>query len=328
MQQIITKENEKISTTIFDQKLKTSLATYYENNVYLSSKDTIDYPIILSMKSPISDNIPRIKLICTLDIRGSMEGLKIGLLRQTMIRIIDFLSVGDYIGIIIFSSVASVLINMTEIKSNSDKEKIKERITFLDASGCTNILDATLKSAEMYCETYDEKYFTSVLFLSDGDETINKLNISDLITQELNNFAINNIKLSDIPFYTFSLGVEINDVSILELLSNSKGKYSMIQNIEDIVSTFATFLGSLKTIYTERVEFWIELFKPDKLNDVCFGKTSSIITDFEQNDKIIKKGITNLFASDIRKDFIFYLQIPPIKTTINDFSFDTINVKV
>nr|CAB3478866.1 unnamed protein product [Digitaria exilis] len=123
------------------------LKTHCEHPAIARDAAKENFVVLLHVKAPVaaaaevseSERAP-LDLVTVLDISGSMEGPKLGLLKQAMGFVIDHLGSHDRLSIVTFSCTAQRIIRLSRM-TDGGKALAKSAVESLFAEGSTNIGD-------------------------------------------------------------------------------------------------------------------------------------------------------------------------------------------
>ena len=117
----------------------------------------------------ISGRVP-IDLVTVLDVSGSMRGPKLDLLKQAMMFVLSVLGPDDRLSIVTFSDTARRVLPLVRMVEGG-KERAARAVTDMVAHGGTNIAEGLLKGLRVVEERREMNPVTSVMLLSDGQDT-------------------------------------------------------------------------------------------------------------------------------------------------------------
>nr|CAB3474835.1 unnamed protein product [Digitaria exilis] len=152
------------------------LKTHYEHPAVARDAAKENFAVLLHAKAPVaaaaeaseSERAP-LDLVTVLDVSGSMEGPKLGLLKQAMGFVIDHLGPGDRLSIVTFSCTAQRIIRLSRM-TDGGKAFAKSAVESLFADGTTNIGDGLRVAAEVLHGRRHKNAVASVILLSDGQD--------------------------------------------------------------------------------------------------------------------------------------------------------------
>ncbi|XP_063794822.1 calcium-activated chloride channel regulator 1-like [Pseudophryne corroboree] len=148
---------------------------------YRSTWDVIMNSTDINSSSPMESHsipVPSISLIqyrdrvvtLVLDVSGSMAGIRIQkLYRAAEIFVMQIIEAGSYVGIVTFSTAATVTSPLLQIRGDVERNKLK---SFLpkSAAGGTNICTGILAGIEVNKQFDKSSFGTDIILLSDGED--------------------------------------------------------------------------------------------------------------------------------------------------------------
>ncbi|KAK3586513.1 hypothetical protein CHS0354_033532 [Potamilus streckersoni] len=126
-----------------------------------------------------------------LDVSGSMNEIisssgvsRIAEMKKAAQYIIDvLLQASSYLGIVSFSSSATTLANLAEIRNDTDRQNLKNIVLSLTAVGGTGIGKGLLKAKELFEASKMGTYESEIILITDGEENIEPYiaNVTDVL---------------------------------------------------------------------------------------------------------------------------------------------------
>ena len=212
-------------------------------------------------------------VIMVLDTSRSMIGLRLTLVKEAALRIVNTLTVSDRIAIVPFADDAANPItdengNMF-IVTKENKEILAEGIANLTADGRTNMYDAFRTAFDILDQSSEEEFTvncnTAILFLTDGllntpDESITEQAVLDMVNMRM---QTSHKKLNKpILFFTYSVSEDedVHDFPSKLACSTEYGVWSKITADENIVDNLSSYyrLFALGLSADEDFVAWIE----------------------------------------------------------------------
>jgi Ca-activated chloride channel family protein len=141
----------------------TSLATAREARVHLVAALTAHGPAAERARAPVS-------VVLALDVSGSMAGPPLGHLVRSVDRLVGLLEPHDQLGIVAFSSQASVVLPLGPVTAEHAR-LARARVGRLGPSGSTNIEGGLLLAKQLFGEERADARH-GVLLLSDGEPNV------------------------------------------------------------------------------------------------------------------------------------------------------------
>ncbi|CAD8149369.1 unnamed protein product [Paramecium octaurelia] len=251
-----------------------------------------------------------VDLICLIDISGSMVGVKIEMVKASLIVLLKFLGDNDRLQLITFDDKAHRLTPL-KIVTKQNKSYFIQIIKQIQAFGDNNISKATKMA---FSQLKGRKYVnnvTSVFLLSDGvDSTYPQ--VKEQIKTVNEGFTL----------HTFGFG-EDHDAKMMAQICNLKsGSFYFVQDVTLLDEFFADALGGLISVVGEQLEITLQSLVPQPYQDIQISKTYGNMWQKKGNQYYITQP---QLASGTRKDYVFELALPKFEGKIED---NQRNVKV
>lgn len=179
---------------------------------------------------------------------------KLGLMKESMLELLNNLSDRDRISIITYSGSYAVL---AEGASGHNKIELRRIIRTLQAGGSTNGGDALLKAYDLAEEYYIPYGVNRIIMCSDGDLNVGITSQSDL-HELVSEKRESGVYLSVLGFGTGNY----SDSRMQTLADNGNGNYYYIDCIEEAEKVLCEELVSTLVTVAEDVKFQIE-FNPN-----------------------------------------------------------------
>lgn len=173
----------------------------------------------------------KLLLEVVIDNSGSMAGSPLENAKAAAQLLIDRLEVGrSRVGVIVFSSTASVLTAITDITSDADKTTIKNAISQITDEGSTAIGDAAqLALDQVLAVTNSERNSRAVFLLSDGESNTGVDPLSVIP-------AYQNAK---VPLFTFAYGSGADTATLSSMATQTGGRFYLSPtSLPDITRAF------------------------------------------------------------------------------------------
>ncbi len=189
-----------------------------------------------------------------IDISGSMDSSdKLGLLKESMLGLLDNLKDADRISIVTYAGSTSIL---AEGVYGDDRTQLKRIINSLSSGGSTNGGDAILEAYGLAEEYYIPNGVNRIIMCSDGDLNVgitSQSDLYDLVSEKRES----GVYLSVLGFGTGNY----SDSNMETLADNGNGNYYYIDCIEEAEKVLCDELISTLVTVAEDVKFQIE-FNP------------------------------------------------------------------
>lgn len=205
-----------------------------------------ELPLLLSLKSldPFKlENgesiMPFVDLVLVIDHSGSMEGLKLKMVRNTIKALMGFLREDDRVSVVIFDDKAlrlTPLVRLTE----TNRQLLSQTIDKIEPDGGTNIHLGLEFALEILRRRRSKNAISSILLLSDGlDEESLVMSVSALEKIPVEgHFTIN----------TFGYGDDHDSKQMLGIANLKGGSFYYIDKLDMVEDCFIDCLGGLLSI--------------------------------------------------------------------------------
>ena len=183
-----------------------------------------------------------VSLTFVIDVSGSM-GMdnRLGLVKESLGLLVDELSRGDYISIVVYGSDARVVLDPTPA---TDVDEILSAIYSLRTEGSTNAEAGLKLGYKMALRAYNPEGVNRVILCSDGVANVGLVE-ADAILDEVRGYVEEGITLA-----TFGFGMDnYNDTLMEQLADNGDGFYAYVDDLDEAERLFVDDLtGTLQTI--------------------------------------------------------------------------------
>lgn len=233
----------------------------------------------LKGKSMDLDKTPAANFVFMVDVSGSMDyDDKIGLLKSSLITLIDNLRPTDRVSIITYASKVEKLIESTPA---SKADKIKRAISKLNAKGSTAGGAAMKMAYEEALANYIEGGNNRVIMGTDGDFNVGVTSTDELL-EMVQDYADKGIYLTVCGFGTGNL----ND-SMMETISNKgNGTYQYIDSEKEMVKVFVHENSKFYSVANDtKVQITFDPEKVDSYRLIGYENRIMSNEDFENDDK-------------------------------------------
>ena len=233
----------------------------------------------LKGKSMDLSQTPPANFVFMVDVSGSMDtNDKIGLLKSSLMTLVDNLRPTDRVSIITYASKVEKLIESTPA---SEAGKIKEAIAKLNARGSTNGGEAMKMAYEEALANFIEGGNNRVIMGTDGDFNVG-VTSTDALLEMVQNYADKGIYLTVCGFGTGNL----ND-SMMETVSNKgNGTYQYIDSELEMVKVFVHENSKFYSVANDtKVQITFDPAVVDSYRLIGYENRVMANEDFENDDK-------------------------------------------
>jgi Ca-activated chloride channel family protein len=284
-----------------------------------------DLHLVVSLAAPPIDWQKRRAPICVIpavDVSGSMTGLKMEYTKQTLIKMVDHLQPGDFMGLVSFAHNAVSISPPVEI-TQTKKDELKTKIGELSANGSTNFSGGLLMALAHGHETdLPAETQVRIVMLTDGQPTVGvatrKADLVELVKKQLNACSVS----------AFGYGADADQDLLNQLSAAGKGNYAFIKQPEDALAAFGKELGGLLSTYATNIEVKIAPHNGHLITNVLSD------VDVEEKDKGVEIKLSDILAEETR-NLVFAVKLSEQKKAlpreVNAFdvtvSYETIDEK-
>lgn len=245
-----------------------SAASPSEDKLELSAKSALsplqgqqELPCMVSLKgvSKDLDEIERVRpgldLVCVIDISGSMGGIKVELVRQTIGFLVTKLTKHDRLSIVVFDDQAyrvCPLLPCDEV-NRPILEDYSDRFT---AEGGTNMLAGLECGLTVLAGRTTINTVTSLFFLSDGQD--NETNTA-LARSQATLTRYRGLIQGEFTLHTFGYGSDHDSNIMCNMADQGLGAFHYVEKFESIAEAFADSFGGLVSQVARSIEVRLEL---------------------------------------------------------------------
>ena len=191
----------------------------------------------------------KIDAVLVVDVSNSMNSSdknKIG--NEAMKMFIDMLSVqGDKVGIIAYTDRIEREKALLEIKSNTDKQDLKQFIDQLNRGTYTDIAVGVREAVKVLEDGADPSHEPMIVVLADGNNALNKKSnrTQSQSDQELNQ-AVEDAKNKNIPIYTIGLNADgkLNKKALADLSTRTGAQSFETSSADDLPQILSEIFAS------------------------------------------------------------------------------------
>ncbi|XP_010458028.2 PREDICTED: uncharacterized protein LOC104739388 [Camelina sativa] len=268
-----------------------------------------DFAVLVHLKAEgVSDDARRsrapLDLITVLDVSGSMEGVKMELMKNAMGFVIQNLGETDRLSVISFSSTARRLFPL-RLMSETGKQAAMEAVNSLVAGGGTNIAEGLKIGARVIEDRRWKNPVSGMMLLSDGQDNFTLSHSRVHLRADYESLLPSSCR---IPIHTFGFGSD-HDAQLMHTISAvSSGTFSFIETETVIQDAFAQCIGGLLSVVILEQVVEIECVHEQglKISSIKAGSYRSHIASDARTATI---DVGDMYAEEER-DFLVILEIP------------------
>lgn len=241
---------------------KLDIKAYPEVSAISKALSNDEFTILIHLQAPLrpsnstyesSNSRAPVDLVTVLDISGSMAGTKLALLKRAMGFVIQHLGPQDRLSVIAFSSTAHRLFPLRRMTDTGRTEAL-QAINSRKCNGGTNIAEGLKKGAKVMTERKLKNPVSSIILLSDGQDTYN-LSTGSQMRGDYRSLLPVSIH---VPVHTFGFGTDHDAASMHSISETSGGTFSFIESEETIQDAFAQCMGGLLSVVVQELEVGVE----------------------------------------------------------------------
>lgn len=217
-----------------------TFAFYFESAPSVVTKNAVLLKIGLKGREVAVENRKPANMTFVIDVSGSMNiENRLGLVKRTMLLLVDEMKKGDRVGIVTYGSYAQTVLNHT-----SDKKAIRDAIEGLYSEGSTNAEAGLWQGYKLASSQFDPETINRVILCTDGVAN-NGETSSEGLLNNIERYRKQGITLTACGF---GMG-NYNDVLIEQLATKGDGVYYYIDDLKEAKRVFVEQLtGTLQVI--------------------------------------------------------------------------------
>ena len=214
-------------------------------------------PFVINLSTPQPDENDKksnADLICVIDISGSMRGIKINQVKESLKILVNLMDEKDRLCLIIFNQDANIYYYLQNLTKENKTFLINE-INRIRAGGGTNILGGLEKAVYVIKNSCNNSNnVTSILLLSDGHDNFLDENglvngLKDLTKGLGLSFTLN----------TFGYGDD-HDAKLMNKLANLRdGSFFYVDNYSKISEYFVSVLGGCVSVISKQLNLQLKI---------------------------------------------------------------------
>lgn len=247
--------------------------------------------MVVSLKAPSIDwqkGRAPICIVPVIDCSGSMRGPRIDYARKSVLKLIDHLRPGDFMGLVGFSDTAFAISPIVEI-TQTKKDHLKSEVGKLRPMASTNFADGMLMAFDM-TEKADLPDGTAVrvIMFTDGHANIGIATSA----HDIAGLAERSRKRCTVS--AFGYGAGANQELLSELSNRSNGNYAFVGSPEDALSAFGKELGGLISSYANDIVVEISSHNGHRVTKVLTD------ADVSEEKNSVKIKLADILAEETR----------------------------
>jgi Ca-activated chloride channel family protein len=203
---------------------------------------------------------PALAIGVALDVSGSMAGPKLDSAKESLLKLVDHLAVGDTLAIVAFGSGVEVVLPAVKMDATG-KSSARAKIARIHINGSTNLSGGLFKAIDLLHEAdVAPSTMKRALLFTDGQANMG------MQGKELLAAAEKYAKAQGVGIATFGYGAD-HDSDLLSALAQGGG-FHYISSADAILGAFGAELGGLIATYGQNVELTVEAAKDVEIVEV------------------------------------------------------------
>ncbi|GFP93567.1 uncharacterized protein sll0103 [Phtheirospermum japonicum] len=315
------------AASLYAAPKKVTIKAVPERPAIASSESVSPFTVLVGIKAPslsedacASQRAP-VDLVAVLDVSGSMSwSSKLALVKQAVHFVIDNLGPNDRLSIVSFSNNARRMLPLRRMTEDGHVDA-KKAVDSLFANGGTNIVDGLKMGARVLGERLHKNPVTSIIFLSDGQDTVNSspymsnVGRAPQYLHQLPAAIFPEGEQKDavlpppatIPVHSFGFGSDHDPVAMHAISDASGGTFSFIESYGMVQDAFASCIGGLLSVVTQELRLTVRSASHGvEITSLCSGRYASGISD-RGSQGVINVG--ELYADEV-KEFLVDVSVP------------------
>jgi len=218
-------------------------------------------------------------LTYVIDISGSMSSAnRLPLVKKSLKLLLEQLTDGDKVGIIVYSDDAKVV---TEPLPIAEREKLIKTIDSLETEGSTNVEAGLMLGYEMADRHFRKHAINRIILCSDGIANTGETS-AEKILQKVKTYKEKGIYISTIGF-----GIDHNDDLMEKLADKADGVYAYIDTPDEATRLFVNNTMGIMGVLAKDMKVQVD-FNPDVVDSYrLLGYENRKIADKDfRNDKV------------------------------------------
>ena len=259
-------------------------------------------PFVINLSCPEPEDDTKksnADLICVIDISGSMDGIKIRHVKNSLKILLDLMDEKDRICLILFESEATNYFDLNYL-TKENKKILNQKIDKIVTRGGTNImsgLELAVKVIKNQCNKQNSA--STVLLLSDGqDNFLDDMQIAESLKKLTKGLGLS------FTLNTFGYGNDHNPKIMNKLANLRDGSFFYVEDYSKISEYFVAILGGCLSVISKKVNLNLQISNNNCQISRILGEDN--LYDYHSNSKSFKTSMLQFICG---KDYTFVLEI-------------------
>lgn len=235
-------------------------------------------------------------LVAVLDVSGSMQGEKIEKMKTAMKFVVKKLSSIDRLSIVTFLDTANRICPLRQVTEDSQPQLLK-LIDALQPGGNTNISDGLQTGLKVLADRkLSSGRVVGVMLMSDGQQNRGE--------------PAANVKIGNVPVYTFGFGADYDPTVLNAVARNSMGgTFSVVNDVNLLSMAFSQCLAGLLTVVVQDLTLTVARIEDESTIQKVAAGNYLQTPDADAGSVTVAFG--DLYSKEVRK-VIVDLLLPAI----------------
>lgn len=293
--------------------LKLSLIPSHSNVGCDSSRTSVHIcASIKAMDLPNCDDKNRapVDIVVALDVSGSMTGSKLQLSKITLEQLLALLNPQDRFGLICYNNTARAVFPPQEM-SETNKRRALDSISFLHASGGTNITSAIDLAAQEMLSICNPNPVQSIFLLTDGQANEGIRSETEMVEHTQCCLARCS---STCSIHCFGYGSQHDSKLLSQMAESTMGSYYFIEDDRSVIRAFGIALGGVFSVVAQNVTISFQVPIEASSMGVSVTEVMHESTGKCENDSLYI-SVGDLFAEESRDVLLNVKLAVPFQST-------------
>jgi uncharacterized repeat protein (TIGR01451 family) len=180
-------------------------------------------------------SVANVDVVLVIDHSGSMGGQKLNDAKAAAKAFVEFMHVGDKVGVVSYDDTATVNFPLTTITSDTTRQAAKAAIDAISVGGNTSIGGGLQAGLNQLNTSGDPSHSHAMALLTDGQE-----NTAPFVAN-----VLPAVKQAGVSVDTIGLGSGVNEVLLLDIASQTGGTYHFAPSSWDLFDIYLTIVSRI-----------------------------------------------------------------------------------